>query len=128
MTVHRMTAWGVALLLATAPLVLAGCRSLRSVPPETTAAQPAWNVRPGDDLRLTLTNGRSVTCTVAAVESDVIVAKDGARYPFTDIREVERREISSGKTAAAVGGSVLGVLLAGAILVIVGTLSILSGI
>lgn len=127
MTGHRVTTWALAVLLATAPVASAGCRSLRPVAPAATAAQPAWNVRPGDDLRLTLVDGRSVACTVAAVEDGVIVANDGARYPFADIREVERREVSSGRTAALVGGGVLGALLAAAILVVVGTLSILSG-
>lgn len=127
MTGHRVTTWALAVLLAAAPVASTGCRSLRPVTPETTAAQPAWDVQPGDDLRLTLAGGRRVTCTVAAVENGVIVAKDGARYPFADIREVERREVSGGKTAALVGGGVLGALLAGAILVVVGTLSILSG-
>ena len=127
MTGHRVTTWALVAMLATAPLASTGCRSMRPVTPETTAAQPTWNVRPGDDLRLTLVDGRSVTCTVAAVETGVIVAKDGARYPFADIREVERRELSGGKTAVAVGGGVLGALLAAAILVVVGTLSILSG-
>lgn len=127
MTGYRVTTWALAVLLATAPVASTGCRSLRPVTPETTAAQPAWNVRPGDDLRLTLTDGRAVTCTVAAVESGAIVAKDGARYPFADIRQVERREVSGGKTAALVGGGVLGALLAGAILVIAGTLSLMSG-
>ena len=51
----------------------------------------------------------------------------GARYPFADIRRVERREVSAGKTAALVGGGVLGAVLAAAVLVVVGTLSILSG-
>jgi hypothetical protein len=100
---------------------------MRPVTPETTAAQTAWNVRPGDDLRLTLADGRAVTCTVAAVEAGVIVAEGGARYPFADIRRVERREVSAGKTAALVGGGVLGAVLAAAVLVVVGTLSILSG-
>lgn len=126
MVIRHVATWALAVSLAAAPAT-SGCRSLRPVTPDTTASQPAWNLRPGDDVRLTLVDGRSVACTVAGVESGVIVAKDGARYPFTDIRAVERREVSAGKTAVAVGGGVLAAVLAAAILVVVATLSILSG-
>lgn len=127
MTGHRVPAWALAVLLAISPVATTGCRSLRPVTPETTAAQPVWNVRPGDGLRLTLVDGHAVTCTVAAVEAGVIVAKDGARYPFADIRRVERREVSAGKTAALIGGGVLGAVLAAAVLVVAATMSIASG-
>lgn len=127
MTGGRITTWALVAVLAAAPVASTGCRSMRPITPATTGAQPTWNVRPGDDLHLTLTDGRTVTCTVAAVESGAIVTEDGARYPFTEIRDVERREFSGGKTVALIGGGVAGVLVAFAILVAAAMTSLMSG-
>lgn len=104
---HRATAWLVISVLALGP-ASAGCRSMQSLPVQTTASQPAgWGVEPGDHLRLTLVDGRRVRLTVKAVAPDAIVAANDARYPFADVRAVERRQFSGRRTALLAVGGVL---------------------
>lgn len=109
-TRHRAISLVLVVTLAAAPGA-SGCRSMHALPVQTTASQaPAWGVAPGDDLRVALNDGRQVQFTVASVTTDAVVATDGARYPFADMRVVERREPSTGRTVLLVAGGVLAVL------------------
>ena len=85
-----------------------GCRSMRPVSVRTTGAQPSgWKVSAGDEVQLTLADGQRVRVTVKAASADEVIAADGTRYPFADIRTVERRELSPIRTAALIAGGVL---------------------
>jgi hypothetical protein len=87
---------------------MAGCRSMHDLPVQTTISQaPAWRVAPGDDLRVELRDGRRVRFRVASVAPDSVAATDGARYPFAEIRTVERREFSEGRTLLLLAGGAL---------------------
>lgn len=101
--------------VATAP----GCRSMHTVKPDITAQQAnPWSVEPGDDIRVTLKDGRTLRLTVASVESDAIVAREGPRVAFTEIQTLERRQFSAPRTAGLVVGGVLAALLALAVAVV----------
>lgn len=108
MTSHmRAPAWVAIIALALAPLSV-GCRTMHPVAVQTTASQPPqWTVAPGDDLRLTMNDGRRVRIAVRAVAADGLVDADGRRFAFAEIRAVERREFSGGRTTLLLAGGAL---------------------
>ncbi len=113
MRIHGRASPIVACLLVVTVATAPGCRSMHTVRPDTTAQQPSqWSVKPGDDIRVTLKDGRSLRLTVASVDSDAIVAREGARVAFTEIQTLERRQFSAPRTAGLVVGGVLAALLA----------------
>jgi hypothetical protein len=106
-----------------------GCRSMHALPVQTTTSQAtAWDVGPGDDLRVALKDGRQVRFTVASVVADAVVATDGARYSFADIRVVERLEPSTGRTVLLVAGGLLAVLFVYMVTVATAVSSLASGL
>ncbi|PIJ50338.1 hypothetical protein BL250_13865 [Erwinia sp. OLTSP20] len=58
----------------------------------------------GDKIRYQLKNGDKGTLTVSRSDPQNIYADDGRVLPVSQISQLEKREISNGKTAAAVGG------------------------
>ena len=83
----------------------ASCSSMHKVPVvQTSPGQPiAWQVKTGDTIRVTLRDGGSSEFKVQSVTPDAIISSDGARFENANITQVERRGISGGKTAGAVG-------------------------
>jgi hypothetical protein len=87
--------------------ILNGCHSLTrvalpdSTPPPPNAAVFA-QLKAGDDVRVTLRTGEKVTFTLAEVQAEGLVAKDGRRYAFSDTRQIERRHISGTKITIGV--------------------------
>jgi hypothetical protein len=119
MRIHGRASPFVACLLVVAVATAPGCRSMHTVKPDITAQQPGrWSVKPGDDIRVTLKDGRTLRLTVASVEGDAIVAQEGTRVPFTEIQTLERRQFSAPRTVGLVAGGVLAALLALAVAVV----------
>lgn len=113
MRIHGRASPFVACLLVVTVATAPGCRSMHTVKPDITAQQPdQWNVKPGDDIRVTLKDGRTLRLTVASVESDAIVAQEGTRVAFTEIQTLERRQFSAPRTVGLVAGGVLAALVA----------------
>jgi len=87
--------------------ILNGCHSLTrvalpdSTPPPPNAAVFA-QLKAGDDVRVTLRTGEKVTFTLAEVQAEGLVAKDGRRYAFSDTRQIERQHISGTKITIGV--------------------------
>ena len=61
-----------------------------------------WTVSPGDEVRITLRDGRRITGKVHAVDSTGVVAVDRVRYEAADILTLERKSFSGSKTAILV--------------------------
>jgi hypothetical protein len=83
-----------------------------------------WTARPGDDVRVTLKDGRRVRFKVHSVDDKGIVAGNRARYEATDIVLIERRTFSTTKTVFLVGA---GIALAVCIAYAAATASLLTG-
>lgn len=112
MRIQRQASSLVACVLVATIATAPGCRSMHTVKPDTTAQQPAaWKVKPGDDIRLTLKDGRTLRLVVAAVETDAIVERQGSRVALSEIQTLERRQFSAGRTVAAIAGGILGALV-----------------
>ena len=65
-----------------------------------------WTVQPGDEVRVTLRDGRRVRFTVQAVDDRGIVATNRARYETTDILLMERKSFSGLKTGILVAAGI----------------------
>ncbi|HEV8210589.1 MAG TPA: hypothetical protein VGP77_10725 [Vicinamibacterales bacterium] len=83
---------------------------MRPVSIASVAGTPASSIHTGDQLRLTLRDGRRVKLTVGGLEATAIVARFGVRYELNDILTVERQELNKGKTGLLVAGLVGGAL------------------
>lgn len=98
-------------LLAILAVSATGCSSMHRVPVVAAgSAQASDRVGPGDEVRVTMRDGRQARFTVQRVEDAALVAGDGTRYEITDIVTLERRAFSGGRTALLVAGVVGGVL------------------
>jgi hypothetical protein len=93
-------------------VVACGCTTMRVVQRPVapgnidSAASGMASVRPGDEVRVTLRDGRQVRFEVLAVDSTGIVALDRSRYATPDILRVERRSFSGAKTAILLAAGV----------------------
>jgi hypothetical protein len=106
--------------LVASSLAMAGCSSMHRVPNTVaTSALSGRHVSVGDDVRVTMNDGRRVEFAVQSVNDEAIVARDGTRYERTDVLTIERRAFDLRKTAirtaawfgAIVGASFLLVIL-----------------
>jgi hypothetical protein len=100
--------------ITTVAVALSGCTSMRPVPVVTTPAPQSAAARPvghGDDVRVTLRDGRVVRFTVQAVEPGRLISADGMAYNVTDIVSLERRGFSGVKTVLLLASLPVGVFL-----------------
>lgn len=98
-------------LLTTSAVSASGCTSMHPLPVVTAASPQAIDrIGPGDEIRVTMRDGRQARFTVQRVEEAALIAIDGTRYDDSNIVTLERREFSGGKTALLVAGIVGGVL------------------
>lgn len=98
-------------LLTIFAVSVSACTSMHRVP--VVAADPAQigdKIVPGDEVRVTMRDGRQARFTVQRVEEAALIASDGARYENPDIVTLERRTFSGGRTALLVAGVVGGAL------------------
>lgn len=65
-----------------------------------------WAVSPGDEVRITLRDGRRITVKVQTIDATGVVAVDRLRYEAADILTVERKSFSGPKTAILVAAGV----------------------
>ena len=90
-------------------IMLNGCHSRTrvalpdSTPPPPDAAVFA-ELNAGDNLRVTMRTGERVTFTLAAVQPEALVAKDGRHIPFRDVTQLDKRHISPWKTVGLAVG------------------------
>jgi hypothetical protein len=108
----------------------------------TTSACRTWQVQPGPPLsdvqwamadstktiRLLMKSGASADVSAPAIVGDSIVglsipARTRLAFALNDVHSVARHEISSGRTAAAVAGTVVGALALMAAIAIIGLLA-----
>jgi len=93
-------------------VVACGCTTMRVVQrpaaPGTTdpPASAVETVRAGDQVRVTLRDGRQFRFQVLAVDNTGIVAVDHSRYDTADILRLERKSFSGAKTAILVAAGV----------------------
>ena len=106
-------------LLAVTLVAAAGCRSWRPATPSIPAARAIADAR-GRTIRLSSRSIERVEVRGARVEGDSVVGQLPARVAaganprvamaLADVLSVERRRVSVGRTALAVGGAMLGAL------------------
>ena len=82
--------------------------------PGQATASTDDGLQPGDHVRVTLVDGKSMTFVVSTVDRDALVATDGRRVPYQDISRLETRHVSIVKTTVLV----LGVLVVLPIIVV----------
>lgn len=94
--------------------VLSGCSTYnpvnlqkKSISPKSSYYdfQPAIYV--GDNLKYSLLNGDHGELTVVKIEPTRITGDNGRVVPLAELSFLERKDISTGKTAALVGGGVV---------------------
>ena len=91
--------------LSASAVMTPGCTSMRPTPVVAATSQPSPSrVRPGDEVRLTMRDGRRAQFRVQTVDTASITALDGARYDLGDVLRVERREFSWVKTTVLLVG------------------------
>lgn len=104
----------VAALIAVSLLV--SCTSLKPV----ESADIHRSLSAGDSVRVVTKKGQQIEFEVVAVTAEAIVGKE-QRIELADIRELQKREISPGKTAGLVAA------ILGAVVVVVLLVSFASG-
>ena len=88
-------------------VILSGCQHMvpilvpPPVPPPPTAAV-FKELEAGDEVRVTLQSGNSATFVIAEVQADALVAKDGRRFNYADMAQLEERRIAKAKTIALI--------------------------
>ena len=86
----------------------AGCTTMRSLP-ATDAQSLASQIEVGDKIKITRNDLTNVTFEVGAI-SDEGISGDGVFVAYSDIRQVQVSQISTGKTVGLVAAIVVVVL------------------
>lgn len=95
----------VSLACALATAGNAGCTSLVTIAPVTDpVAAPFGRLGPGDELELTLRDGRKVDVEIERIEGDTLVSEEGDRYHRSQIAVLRHHQFSEWKTLLLVGG------------------------
>jgi len=91
----------------------AGCTTMRSLPP-TDAQSLASQIEVGDKIKIIRNNDTVVTFEVGAFSNEGI-SGDGVFVAYSDIRQVQIRQFSTGKTVGLVAAivAVLAILASG---------------
>jgi len=90
----------------------AGCTTMRSLP-ATDAQSLASQIEVGDKIKISRNDYTDVTFKVSAV-SDEGISGDGVFVAYSDIRQVQVRQSSTGKTVGLVAAFVLVLVVASA--------------
>ena len=88
----------------------AGCTTMRSLP-ATDAQSLASQIEVGDKINIIRNDLTDVTFEVGAV-SDEGISGDGVFVAYSDIRQVQVRQFSTGKTVGLVAAIVAGLAIA----------------
>jgi protein involved in polysaccharide export with SLBB domain len=80
--------------------------------PAVTGSQPASAdpIQPGDQVRVTMHDGRRTAFVGGAVHDTAIIARDGTEYPHDQIAVLERMGFSGANPGVLIGGLVPGFL------------------
>ena len=115
--IHHACALRLVCVLTASAVAMVGCTSMHPVPVVTATApqQVVPPVKPGDDILITMRDGRTAKFQVETVEPGAIIASGGTKYQMADILEVTRREFSWPKTTLLIVGASVGSLLVGVI-------------
>jgi hypothetical protein len=91
--------------------LLSGCHIQKRIalPGEIPAASPL-DVAPGDEVRIVMRGGVRALVRVADANGEGLTAAGGKRYLYADMLQLEKRQVSFGRTAALIAGSVAGTL------------------
>jgi hypothetical protein len=91
--------------------LLSGCHIQKRIalPGEIPAASPLA-VAPGDEVRIVMRGGVKALVRVADANGEGLTAAGGKRYLYADMLQLEKRQVSFGRTAALIAGSVAGTL------------------
>lgn len=104
-------------------LMLISCTSLRPV----RSDEVHTTLKAGDTVQIVTKDGTQTTFEIVAVTTEAIVGRDH-RIAFTDIAELQKREISAGKTAGLVAAILAGAaLLALMAFLVISAFSVASG-
>jgi hypothetical protein len=88
----------------------AGCTTMRSLP-ATDAQSLTSQLEVGDEIKIMRNDDTDVTFKVSAV-SDEGISGDGVFVAYSDIRQVQVRQSSTGKTVGLVAAIVAGLAIA----------------
>ena len=100
---RRRTDVPIAVIVVSA-LFLNGCHTTTrvgvpdSTPPPPSAAVFA-ELKPGDNVRITLRSGEKVGFVLSQARADGLVGQDGRHVPYRDIAQLEKRHFSGSRTA-----------------------------
>src|SRR5688500_1748635 len=82
-----------------------GCTSLVTIAPVTDpAAPPFGKLEPGDELELTLRDGRKIDVEIERIEGDSLLSEEGERYHRSEIVVLRHHQFSEWKTLLLAGG------------------------
>jgi protein involved in polysaccharide export with SLBB domain len=111
MRAGRSPAFRLVTVLTALAMSASACTSLHPVP-VVAASQPGSPdpIQPGDEVRVTMHDGRRTAFVVGAVQDTAIVARDGTHYPHDQIAVLERKGFSGPKTGILIGSLVAGFL------------------
>ena len=94
-------------LVTISALLGSSCTSMRPVAVVAPGSPPATTtVQAGDNVRVTMRDGRTARFTVEHVDASAITARGGEKYATNEIVTLERRSVSAAKTALLIGGVV----------------------
>ncbi|MFS2225198.1 hypothetical protein [Pantoea sp. B65] len=92
-------------------LFLAGCTSYNAInlhKENTGSDYTYYKMQPplyvGDKVKYSLKDGSKGELTVQKIEPNYLVGNSGQVIPLSELSSLERKDLSKGKTAAAVGG------------------------
>jgi len=99
---RRRTDGPIAVIVVSA-LFLNGCHTMTrvgvpdSTPPPPSAAVFA-ELKPGDNVRITLRSGEKVGFVFSEARADGLVGQDGRHVPYSDVAQLEKRQLSRSRT------------------------------
>lgn len=102
----RMAPSSCVLAMVMYVLSASACATFRPLPPPTSSAPHFSGLHSGDEVLLTLHDGRQVEIEIERVEGGTLVSGEGVRYTPAQIANVQVRRVSPIRTALLVGGLV----------------------
>jgi UDP-N-acetylglucosamine enolpyruvyl transferase len=91
--------------------LVSGCHIQKRIAlPGETPAVSGVAVKPGDEVRVGMRGGVTALVRVVEIDAEGLTAASGQRYLYADMVQLEKRQLSFGRTAALVLGTVGGTL------------------
>jgi hypothetical protein len=100
----------VSCALSASALTMNGCTSMHRTPVNVAPQPPSPHLRSGDEVHVTMRDGRRARFRVLTADAASIIARDGSKYDRADILTIEQRQFSGVKTTLLVVG-IVGVVL-----------------